>query len=567
VALNPLAYYAIVDFTCRQSSSLEFLGGFTQLLTSSSSAQLKLLFASRQHVKAYVSAFASWVKMVNRELRGAWLQPAAAAGEKDATGEQAEAKAAGSGAINEQAAAAAAGMDASREPAAAETAGVGTNARETHSPAQKSVWQRVLRAMDSALEAGFDFGRAVPYAGLQQDEDVAALVRTAELNMLLWISRAFVTVAQQLMRGLGVGDQHSGTGENSSSCSSSGGGGWSSSSRSGGGSGSDAGSGGYSGKSSGGDDGSDGGGGGGGGGSGDCGNGGGSGDGGNGDGGSGDGGSGGGSGDGGSGGGSADGGSGGGSADGGDGGGAGSGGDAGVGGDGCSSGLPKAFAGDSDSFRSACEDATTIALLLHKRLELWAAARTGGALGMSAPAAAAAPSTPGAIMARRAFDTLPPGVMEQLGKCSESWRLAWGYEGGNASSNARGLVESKGSSSSMKTSGDDLKASVDGNSRSRRSSSSSSESLSLEDANVQVLVLGEVTKLCQLLQREVPSIVGCNNPECLNLSGVLESSASRKTCTGCGVARYCSRECQVGHWKEHRETCKRLKKEQDVAGR
>jgi hypothetical protein len=120
----------------------------------------------------------------------------------------------------------------------------------------------------------------------------------------------------------------------------------------------------------------------------------------------------------------------------------------------------------------------------------------------------------------------------------------------------------------MNTSSDDLKAPVDGNSKSTRSSSSSTscESLTLEEASVQVLVLGEVIKLCQVLQREVPTIVGCNNPECLNLSGVLESSASRKACTGCGVARYCSRECQVGHWKEHRETCKRLKKEEDAAG-
>ena len=80
------------------------------------------------------------------------------------------------------------------------------------------------------------------------------------------------------------------------------------------------------------------------------------------------------------------------------------------------------------------------------------------------------------------------------------------------------------------------------------------------DREVQLQVLCDVVELCQVLQQEVPCPIGCNNPRCVDLKGVSEAVASCKTCTGCGVARYCSRECQVGHWKEHKATCRRLEK-------
>ena len=78
---------------------------------------------------------------------------------------------------------------------------------------------------------------------------------------------------------------------------------------------------------------------------------------------------------------------------------------------------------------------------------------------------------------------------------------------------------------------------------------------------VQQQVLRDVVALFEVLQQEVPCPVGCNNPHCVNLKGISEIATSCKTCTGCGVARYCSRECQVGHWKVHKGTCRRLQKE------
>ena len=80
----------------------------------------------------------------------------------------------------------------------------------------------------------------------------------------------------------------------------------------------------------------------------------------------------------------------------------------------------------------------------------------------------------------------------------------------------------------------------------------------VEDPQVQLMVLQDVVGLCKLLQQEVPVPVGCNNPACLNLEGEAEMVMASKTCLGCHVARYCSRECQVGHWKEHKKTCKQL---------
>lgn len=31
---------------------------------------------------------------------------------------------------------------------------------------------------------------------------------------------------------------------------------------------------------------------------------------------------------------------------------------------------------------------------------------------------------------------------------------------------------------------------------------------------------------------------------------------SRNRCTGCYLTRYCSKECQLAHWKKHKKTCK-----------
>ena len=82
-------------------------------------------------------------------------------------------------------------------------------------------------------------------------------------------------------------------------------------------------------------------------------------------------------------------------------------------------------------------------------------------------------------------------------------------------------------------------------------------------------LLVEVVKLSELMLAEVPCTMGCSNPLCTNLSGVSEmevKAGSRRTvlkaCTACNVVWYCSRECQVAHWKVHQPLCKRLQQQQ-----
>lgn len=41
----------------------------------------------------------------------------------------------------------------------------------------------------------------------------------------------------------------------------------------------------------------------------------------------------------------------------------------------------------------------------------------------------------------------------------------------------------------------------------------------------------------------------CTNPGC--------TRAGQYKCAGCGVAMYCSKECQVGHWNNHKMLCKK----------
>lgn len=53
----------------------------------------------------------------------------------------------------------------------------------------------------------------------------------------------------------------------------------------------------------------------------------------------------------------------------------------------------------------------------------------------------------------------------------------------------------------------------------------------------------------------------CNNPACVNVSRTLEASlvcGHTTKCSSCRTARYCSRACQVTHWKQHKPVCKAL---------
>jgi hypothetical protein len=53
----------------------------------------------------------------------------------------------------------------------------------------------------------------------------------------------------------------------------------------------------------------------------------------------------------------------------------------------------------------------------------------------------------------------------------------------------------------------------------------------------------------------------CNNPGCLNLGGLSEAglvAGAGSRCSGCKACYYCSRDCQLAAWRQHKPVCKRL---------
>jgi hypothetical protein len=69
---------------------------------------------------------------------------------------------------------------------------------------------------------------------------------------------------------------------------------------------------------------------------------------------------------------------------------------------------------------------------------------------------------------------------------------------------------------------------------------------------------------------ECPVSSSCCNPLCVNVGKLSERqlvSSKGCVCEGCGVARYCSKACQVKMWaKHHRRVCRRLRAPAVVSG-
>ena len=84
------------------------------------------------------------------------------------------------------------------------------------------------------------------------------------------------------------------------------------------------------------------------------------------------------------------------------------------------------------------------------------------------------------------------------------------------------------------------------------------EQLAGESRQWKLQLLQDLLRLAQLLLGEVPCTIGCSNPACAALRGASEVKVSCKAYTGCMVVYYCSRECQVAHWKVHRGICNKL---------
>ena len=48
---------------------------------------------------------------------------------------------------------------------------------------------------------------------------------------------------------------------------------------------------------------------------------------------------------------------------------------------------------------------------------------------------------------------------------------------------------------------------------------------------------------------------------CQNCGKMEGKKGQLRACSKCKKARYCGRDCQVAHWKEHKKECARLAKE------
>jgi hypothetical protein len=100
------------------------------------------------------------------------------------------------------------------------------------------------------------------------------------------------------------------------------------------------------------------------------------------------------------------------------------------------------------------------------------------------------------------------------------------------------------------------------------SSSSSSSSCTAAGSVLEAAAAVLTGNLGQQLQRFavgvcalLPVRLCCNSPLCHNMGKVSElqlAGGKGTICSACKAASYCSRDCQLAHWKQHKKVCKQL---------
>jgi hypothetical protein len=86
-----------------------------------------------------------------------------------------------------------------------------------------------------------------------------------------------------------------------------------------------------------------------------------------------------------------------------------------------------------------------------------------------------------------------------------------------------------------------------------------------QTSHIRLQLAQKLQQLAAAVISQLPLPYCCNNPGCRNLAGLSEQelvSGRSSRCSGCKVARYCSRECQAQHWGApagHKAACKRLR--------
>ena len=64
--------------------------------------------------------------------------------------------------------------------------------------------------------------------------------------------------------------------------------------------------------------------------------------------------------------------------------------------------------------------------------------------------------------------------------------------------------------------------------------------------------MADTKKIDKAISKSITDTICCSNIPCRD--GPKEGGKF-KVCSGCKIASYCSRECQVSHWKVHKGTC------------
>jgi hypothetical protein len=80
-------------------------------------------------------------------------------------------------------------------------------------------------------------------------------------------------------------------------------------------------------------------------------------------------------------------------------------------------------------------------------------------------------------------------------------------------------------------------------------------------AHAEVLELAEQLRAFGAAASSIPVPHFCNNPACDTVRGPSEAklvSGRSCLCGRCRVARYCSRDCQAAHFKQHKHACKAM---------